>query len=65
YSLVKGISADLGERPPTVTRQWERAYSPEEFEKNETTPSPEPIGPLHRIPGEEDDGAPNPLESSD
>ncbi|AWH96786.1 BCCT family transporter [Dietzia psychralcaliphila] len=66
YSLVKGISADLGERPPTVTRQWDRAYSPEEFEKNETTPSPEPIGPLHRIPSEEeDDGAPNPLRTSD
>ncbi|MDX2356460.1 BCCT family transporter [Dietzia sp. PP-33] len=64
YSLVKGISADLGERPPTVTRQWERAYSPEEFEENETSPSPEPIGPLHRIPGEEDDGAPNPLDTS-
>lgn len=50
YSLVRGITADLGERPPTVTRQWDRAYSPEELERNEGTPSPEPIGPLHRIP---------------
>ncbi len=55
YSLVRGITDDLGERPPTVTRQWDRAYSPEEFEKNETTPSPEPIGPSHRIPGEGDE----------
>lgn len=53
YSLVRGIRDDLGERPPTVTRQWRRAYSPEEFEKNETTPSPEPVGPLFQIPGDQ------------
>lgn len=62
FSLVRGIATDMGERPPTVTRQWDRAYSPEEFEKNEGAPSPEPVGPLYRIPEEgekveEDDGA--------
>ncbi|MDV7999822.1 BCCT family transporter [Rhodococcus sp. IEGM 1408] len=64
YSLVRGIRDDLGERSPTVTRQWRRAYSPETLVENEGVPSPEPVGPLHRIPGpEQDDGAPNPLAS--
>lgn len=53
YSLVRGIHDDLGERPPAVTRQWGRAYSPEEFEKNETTPSPELVGPLYQIPDDQ------------
>ena len=59
YSLVKGLNDDMGERLPTITRQWDRAYSPEALEKNEDSPSPEPIHPLHTIPeGEQDDGAP-------
>ena len=59
YSLVRGISNDLGERTPTVTRQWRRAYSAEELEKNEDAPSPEPVHPIHHIPeSEQDDGAP-------
>ncbi|HHX86399.1 MAG TPA: BCCT family transporter [Actinomycetales bacterium] len=67
FSLVRGIATDLGERPPTVTRQWDRAYSPEEFEKNEEAPSPEPVGPLYRIPDEdekleEDDGPPGRMD---
>ena len=64
YSLVRGISNDIGERPPTVTRQWRRAYSAEALEKNEDAPSPEPVGPLHHIPEtEQDDGAPTPSKS--
>ncbi|MBC7297175.1 MAG: BCCT family transporter [Dietzia sp.] len=64
YSLVRGISNDMGERPPTVTRQWRRAYSAESLEKNEDAPSPEPVGPLHHIPEtEQDDGAPTPSKS--
>ncbi|MDZ4232166.1 MAG: BCCT family transporter, partial [Dietzia sp.] len=64
YSLVRGISNDMGERPPTVTRQWRRAYSAEALEKNEDAPSPEPVGPLHHIPEtEQDDGAPTPSKS--
>ncbi|MBB1054137.1 BCCT family transporter [Dietzia sp. B44] len=64
YSLVRGISNDMGERPPTVTRQWRRAYSAEALEKNEDAPSPEPVGPLHHIPEtEQDDGAPTPPKS--
>ncbi|OAH54111.1 multidrug DMT transporter permease [Dietzia cinnamea] len=60
YSLVRGIGNDLGERPPTVTRQWRRAYSPEALERNEHSPSPEPVHPLHHIPdSEQDDGAPS------
>ena len=63
YSLVRGISDDMGERLPTVTRQWDRAYSADELEKNEEAPSPEPIHPLHEIPEvEEDDGAPATVE---
>ena len=60
YSLVRGISNDMGERPPTITRQWRRAYSAEELEKHEEAPSPEPVHPLYHIPGdgEQDDGAP-------
>ncbi|MFL0578746.1 BCCT family transporter [Dietzia sp. 179-F 9C3 NHS] len=54
FSLVRGIATDLGERPPTVTRQWDRAYSAEEFERNEGAPSPEPVGPLSRIPDEDE-----------
>ena len=63
YSLVKGLSGDTGDRLPTVTRQWDRAYSADELEKNEEAPSPEPVHPLHAIPNEdgagveEDDGA--------
>ena len=63
YSLVKGLSGDTGDRLPTVTRQWDRAYSADELEKNEEAPSPEPVHPLHAIPDEdgagveEDDGA--------
>ena len=63
YSLVRGISDDMGERLPTVTRQWDRAYSADELEKNEEAPSPEPVHPLHSLPDgedarpEEDDGA--------
>src|SRR5699024_8420107 len=61
YSLVRGITNDLGERPPTVTRQWQRAYSAEALEENECLPSPEPVHPLNQIPDEEeDDGAPGP-----
>ncbi len=63
YSLVRGISDDMGERLPTVTRQWDRAYSADELEKNEEAPSPEPIHPLYEIPEvEEDDGAPASVE---
>ncbi|GLB63028.1 multidrug DMT transporter permease [Dietzia sp. NCCP-2495] len=63
FSLVKGLRDDMGERLPTVTRQWDRAYSPEELEVQEEAPSPEPVHPLHQIPDpdngvEEDDGAP-------
>ncbi|MBB1018245.1 BCCT family transporter [Dietzia sp. DQ11-71] len=63
YSLVKGLRDDMGERLPTVTRQWDRAYSPEELEEHEEAPSPEPVHPLHQLPDsdgglEEDDGAP-------
>lgn len=60
YSLVRGISNDMGERPPTITRQWRRTYSPEALEKHEEAPSPEPVHPLYHIPdGEQDDGAPS------
>ena len=59
YSLVRGIHDDMGERLPTVTRQWDRAYSADELERNEEAPAPEPVHPLHTIPEEEqDDGAP-------
>lgn len=63
YSLVKGLRDDMGERLPTVTRQWRRAYSAEELEDHEEAPSPEPVHPLHQLPDsdgglEEDDGAP-------
>ena len=56
YSLVRGISNDMGERPPTITRQWRRAYSAEELEEHEEAPSPEPVHPLYHIPGEDDEG---------
>lgn len=55
YSLTKGIRDDLGDRNPVVTRQWERSYTAEEWEENEHTPSPEPIGATSYIPPEEDD----------
>ena len=63
FSLVKGLRDDMGERLPTVTRQWRHAYSPEELEAHEEAPSPEPVHPLHQIPDEdggveEDNGAP-------
>ncbi|WP_010542437.1 BCCT family transporter [Dietzia alimentaria] len=56
YSLVRGISNDLGERPATVTRQWHRAYSPSALAENEGAPSPEPVHPLNRIPETDEDG---------
>ena len=63
YSLVRGIHDDMGERLPTVTRQWDRAYSADELERNEEAPAPEPVHPLHTIPEEEqDDGAPATVE---
>src|SRR5699024_9847111 len=66
YSLVRGITNDLGQRPPTVTRQWQRAYSAEALEENDCRPSPEPVHPLNQIPDEEeDDGAPVSSEGSD
>ena len=66
YSLVRGIHDDMGERLPTVTRQWQRAYSAEALEENECLPSPEPVHPLNQIPDEEeDDGAPVSSEGSD
>ena len=55
FSLTKGIRDDLGDRNPVVTRQWERAYTPEEWEENEHGPTPEPIGATNYIPPEEDD----------
>ena len=63
YSLVRGIHDDMGERLPTVTRQWDRAYSADELERIEEAPAPEPVHPLHTIPEEEqDDGAPATVE---
>ena len=56
YSLVRGIKNDLGERPPTVTRQWRRTYSPEALEKHEEAPSPEPVHPLSHIPEGDEKG---------
>ncbi|MGD7001452.1 BCCT family transporter [Corynebacterium halotolerans] len=50
WSLWVALNADMGRPTPVVTRQWKRAYTPADWEKNEGVPSPEPIGPVHHIP---------------
>ncbi|RNE48684.1 BCCT family transporter [Corynebacterium alimapuense] len=55
FSLGVALKNDLGEPVPTVSRQWDSADTPEDWERNEESPSPEPIGPIHHIPDEEDD----------
>ena len=60
FNLGVALRHDLGERTPTVTRQWESAETPEEWERHEEAPSPEPIGPVHHIPDEEHEQAINP-----
>ena len=59
-NLGVALRHGLGERTPTVTRQWESAETPEEWERHEEAPSPEPIGPVHHIPDEEHEQAINP-----
>lgn len=54
-SLMVALRNDLGNPIPVVTRQWDEATSPEEWERNEEAPSPEPIGPTHQIPDEGED----------
>ncbi|EOM75223.1 BCCT family transporter [Rhodococcus rhodnii] len=52
FSLLKGIKNDLGAKAEPVTRQWEETHSPEELERQEAAPSPEPIAPTYHIPDE-------------
>ncbi|MDO5512105.1 BCCT family transporter, partial [Corynebacterium sp.] len=60
FSLGVALRNDLGAPVPIVTRQWSRAETPEEWEELEQAPSPEPIGPIHHIPDDNDDTAINP-----
>ncbi|QGU08314.1 Glycine betaine transporter OpuD [Corynebacterium occultum] len=55
WSLWVALNADMGSPLPVVTRQWDEAYTPEDWEKNEEIPSPEPIGPVHHIPNDSTD----------
>ncbi|MFC6146326.1 BCCT family transporter [Corynebacterium nasicanis] len=54
FSLGVALKNDLGAPVPIVTRQWSRAETPEEWEELEQAPSPEPIGPIHHIPDDEE-----------
>ncbi|HHU66303.1 BCCT family transporter [Corynebacterium sp.] len=60
FSLGAALKNDLGAPVPTVTRQWAPAETAEEWEEMEQAPSPEPIGPIHHIPDDENDSHINP-----
>ncbi|AGF72078.1 BCCT family transporter [Corynebacterium halotolerans] len=55
FSLGVALKNDTGDPMPTVTRQWDSAQTAEEWERNEESPSPEPIGPIHHIPDDNGD----------
>ncbi len=60
FSLGAALKNDLGAPVPTVTRQWAPAETAEEWEEMEQAPSPEPIGPIHHIPDDENGSHLNP-----
>lgn len=60
FSLGAALKNDLGAPVPTVTRQWAPAETAEEWEEMEQAPSPEPIGPIHHIPDDENGSHINP-----
>ncbi|MEJ6018939.1 BCCT family transporter [Corynebacterium sp. H113] len=66
FSLLVALKNDLGTRTPVVTRQWEPAETAEKWEEMEHQPSPEPIGPIHHIPddnqADQDSTPANPAE---
>ena len=40
YSILRGMHNDYHARPEPITRQWDKAHSPEALEENERKPAP-------------------------